>query len=207
VRHDAITDWALQEFRVRVGPNVTKEDIFYYVYGVLHAPDYRTQFAHDLKKMLPRIPFATSPALFWTFSSAGRDLAHWHIDYESVDPWPLEEQQHGSVTDPTKLYHVDKMRWGRTPDGKPDKSTILYNAYLTLTGIPLEAYAYIVNGKSALEWVMERYQVKTDKDSGIVNDSNEWSEDPKYIVDLVKRVVRVSMETLRIVKGLPRLEV
>ena len=206
VRHEAITDWAYEEFRQRVGPNVTKEDIFYYVYGVLHAPDYRTQFADDLKKMLPRVPFAGSPALFWSFSSAGRDLAHWHLDYETVDPWPLDEQRQGTVTDAVQLYHVDKMRWGKAADGKVDKSTILYNPYLTLSGIPLEAYEYIVNGKSALDWVMERYQVKTDKDSGIVNDPNAWSEDPRYIVDLVKRVVRVSMEMLRIVEELPPLE-
>ena len=204
VRHEAITDWSLQECRIRYGSSVTKEDIFYYVYGLLHSPDYRTRFAADLKKMLPRIPFVESKDDFWAFAKAGRELAHWHLDYESVDPWPVDEVIERSVgTD--KLYRVEKMRFGKNADGSPDKTTIIYNAFITLRDIPLTAYDYVVNGKSALEWVMERYQVKTDKDSGILNDPNEWSDDPRYIVDLVKRVIRVSMETLRILERLPRL--
>lgn len=206
VRHDAITDWSLQECHVRYGPSVTKEDLFYYVYGLLHSPDYRTRFASDLKKMLPRIPFVRSMDDFWAFSKAGRELAHWHLDYETVDPWPVEEEVVGSEQNPATLYRVEKMRFGKLSDGKVDKGTIHYNAYITLRKIPVESYNYVVNGKSALDWVMERYQVKTDKDSGILNDPNAWSDDPRYIVDLVKRVVRVSMETLRIVKELPKLD-
>ncbi len=204
-RYDGITDWALHECRVRYGPSVNKEDIFYYVYGLLHAPDYR-RFAADLKKMLPRIPFVERQEDFWAFSQAGRKLAHWHLDYETVEPWELTEQTPREEEVAAATYRVQKMRWGKNPDGAVDKTVIHYNADITLEGIPLEAYDYVVNGKSALEWVMERYQVKTDKDSGILNDPNAWSDDPRYILDLVKRVVRVSMETLRIVGELPRLE-
>lgn len=203
VKRDAITDWALQECRVRYGPTLMKEDIFYYVYGLLHAPDYRAHFAADLKKMLPRIPFVEAQEDFWGFSEAGRDLAHWHLDYEAVEPWPLKELTQGASGDTSQLYRVEKMKFGKNPDGSLDKTTIIYNAIITLRDIPLEAYDYVVNGKSALEWIMERYQVKADKDSGILNDPNAWSDDPRYIVDLVKRVVRVSMETVRIVEGLP----
>jgi predicted helicase len=204
-RHDGITDWALQQCRVRYGPSVNKEDIFYYVYGLLHAPDYRSRFATDLKKMLPRIPFVERQEDFWAFSHAGRELAHWHLDYETVEPWELTEQTTREEEVAAATYRVQKMRWGKAADGAVDKTVIHYNADITLEGIPLEAYDYVVNGKSAVEWVMERYQVKTDKDSGIVNDPNAWSDDPRYILDLVKRVVRVSMETLRIVGELPRL--
>lgn len=204
-RQDAITDWALHEFRLRFGPSVTKEDIFYYVYGLLHSPDYRTRFSADLKKMFPRIPFVDYKEAFWALSQGGRDLAHWHLNYETVDPWALEETVIGGVSDPHSLYRVEKMRWSKGNDGHVDMTTIVYNAHITLHGVPLEAYDYIVNGKSALEWVMERYQVKTDKDCGLLNDPNVWSEDPRYILDLVKRVVRVGIETLRIVKTLPQL--
>jgi predicted helicase len=206
IRHEAITDWALQECRVRYGPSVIKEDIFYYVYGLLHSPDYRTRFAADLKKMLPRIPFVESQDDFSSFSRSGRELAHWHLDYESVEPWGLTEITTNATADVSAFYRIQKMRWGKNDDGSVDKTTIIYNEFLTLYGIPLEAYDYIVNGKSALEWVMERYQVKIDKDSGILNDPNEWSDDPRYIVDLVNRVVQVSMQTLRIVEGLPKLK-
>jgi predicted helicase len=196
IRHEAISDWALLEFRKRYGDNsIVKEDIFWYVYGILHSPEYRQRFAADLKKMLPRIPFAWG---FWEFSNAGRNLGKWHLNYETVEPYPLTEQA-GLLLMDGNHYRVTKMAFGKT-NGKPDKSRIVYNQYLTLHNIPLEAYEYIVNGKSAIEWIMERYSVSIDKDSGIRNDPNDWSNDPRYIVDLLKRIVRVSIESVKIEK-------
>lgn len=186
---------------------ITKEDIFYYVYGVLHSPEYRTRFASDLKKMLPRLPFTRETADFWRFSQAGRDLAQWHLNYETVEPWPVPEFASELLSDPAKDFLVTKMTFGRK-DKQVDKTTIHYNARITLTGIPLEAYDYVVNGKPALEWIMERYQVTVDKDSGIRNDPNDWAREhhqPRYILDLLKRIVRVSLETMKIVNALPAL--
>lgn len=199
IRRDSITDWALESFRREYGDDsITKEDIFWYVYGILHAPEYKDRFGTDLKKMIPRIPYAKD---FRAFSKAGRKLGEWHLNYETVEPFPLTEESKRLVMEAGDL-RVDKMAFGKK-DGKPDKSVIVYNSHLTLRDIPLEAYDYVVNGKSAIEWVMERYAVAIDKSSGIKNDPNEWSTDPRYIVDLVKRIVRVSVETARIVKGLP----
>ncbi len=180
--------------------SITKEDIFWYVYGILHSPEYKSRFATDLKKMVPRIPYAND---FRAFSDAGRSLGHWHLNYETIEPYALNEESKRLVMEPGDL-RVDKMSFGKK-DGKPDKSVILYNAHLTLRDIPLEAYDYVVNGKSAIEWVMERYAVSVDKSSGIKNDPNQWSSDPRYILDLVRRIVRVSIETVKIVKNLPAL--
>lgn len=201
VRRDAITDWALSAFREHYADAaITKEDIFWYVYGILHSPEYKARFVTDLKKMVPRIPYAKD---FRAFSDAGHTLGQWHLNYETIEPYALTEESKRLVMEPGDL-RVDKMVFGKK-DGKPDKSVILYNPHLTLRDIPLEAYDYVVNGKPAIEWVMERYAVSVDKSSGIKNDPNEWSADPRYIVDLVKRIVRVSVETARIVKGLPAL--
>ena len=201
IRHDAITDWALDAFRAHYGDAaISKEDIFWYVYGILHSPEYKQRFAADLKKMLPRIPFAED---FNAFSDAGRRLSEWHLNYETVEPFPLTEEAKRLVMEPDD-YLVTKMTFGKK-DGKPDKSVIVYNPHLVLRDIPLEAYAYVVNGKPAIEWIMERYQVTIDKASGIKNDPNQWSEDPRYIVDLLKRIVRVSLESVRLIRGLPTL--
>ncbi|OYD53108.1 damage-inducible protein, partial [Thauera propionica] len=202
VRRDAITDWALGAFRGHYGDaTITKEGIFWYVYGILHSPEYKQRFAADLKKMLPRIPFAED---FNAFSDAGRRLSEWHLNYETVEPFPLTEETKRLVMEPED-YLVTKMTFGKK-DGKPDKSVVVYNPHLVLRDIPLEAYEYVVNGKPAIEWIMERYQVTVDKASGIKNDPNEWSEDPRYIVDLLKRIVRVSLESVRIIQSLPALK-
>jgi len=209
IRRENITDWALEEYRKRYSEGVTKEDIFYYVYGLLHSPQYRERYRNDLKKMLPRIPLVASTENFWMFSRAGRKLAELHLNYETVDPWPLEEEIKGDPNDPA-TYRITKMRFGKTRGGKEDRTVIVYNDHITLRGIPLEAYEYVVNGKSAIEWIMERYQVSRDKKSGIVNDPNRWLEeqgDPYYIIDLIKSVVTVSMETVRIIEQLPELNV
>jgi predicted helicase len=197
-RRDAITDQTLASFQQRFGSDVTKEDIFYYVYGLLHSPEYKERFAADLKKMIPRIPMTKD---FWGLSKAGRDLADLHLSYETVDPWPVTSIEPFELT-PEQL-RVTKMRFG----SGGDKSVIVYNSYVTLRDIPREAYEYQVNGKLAIEWIMDRYEVKVDKDSGIHNDPNEWSEDPRYVLDLVKRMITVSVGTMRIVKGLPALSV
>ncbi len=202
IRHEAITDWALTSFQYHYSDStITKEDIFWYVYGILHSPEYKSRFAADLKKMLPRIPYAKD---FWAFSSTGRKLGDWHLNYETIEPFPLTEEKKRLVMEGSD-YRVVKMVFGKK-EGKPDKSVIVYNEHLTLRDIPLEAYEYIVNGKSALDWIMERYAITTDKPSGIVNDPNHWSDDPRYIVDLVKRIVRVSIESVRLVKSLPPLQ-
>ncbi|MDD5263026.1 MAG: DEAD/DEAH box helicase family protein [Methylacidiphilales bacterium] len=206
-RRDAISDAILTDFRSAYEARITKEDIFYYVYGILHSEEYKTRFASDLKKMLPRIPFTKETSDFWKFSQAGRDLARWHLNYETIEPYPLTEHKSELTLVPQKHYQVQKMIFGRK-DKAVDKTTIIYNSHLTLAGIPPEAYEYVVNGKPALEWVMERYQITVDKDSGIRNDPNDWMtehKDPTYLVNLLKRITRVSLETLKIVKSLPAL--
>ncbi|MCC6681133.1 MAG: DEAD/DEAH box helicase [Phycisphaeraceae bacterium] len=216
-RRDAITDARLKAFRAAYGQDsegVSKDDIFYYVYGILHSPEYRERFAADLRKMLPRIPLTKETKDFWAFSKAGRDLAEWHLNYESVEPWPVVEHIDRLTLDPEELFKVKKMTFARPnteqkkAGEKWDKTQIIYNSHVTITHIPLEAYDYVVNGKPAIEWIMERYEVKRDPASGIVNDPNDWCNEhnnPRYIVDLIARIVRVSMETMAIVRNLPNL--
>ncbi|MEA5531792.1 type ISP restriction/modification enzyme [Dolichospermum sp. UHCC 0684] len=200
-KKENISDSILKEYQQKYqDKTISKEDIFYYIYGVLHSPEYKQRFASDLKKMLPRIPFTAD---FWTFSKAGRELAYWHLNYETIEPYELEEFKKELYLD-DEDYRVEKMVFGKHKNGI-DKTIIIYNSKLTLSQIPLEAYEYIVNGKSALEWIMERYKVTKDKDSGIINDPNHWSENPRYIVELVKRIVKVSLETVKIVNSLPAL--
>lgn len=207
VQRENIPDAILAKFQATYAATkdaaITKEDIFYYVYGILHSPEYKSRFDSDLKKMVPRIPFAQD---FWAFSKAGRELAHWHLNYETVEPFALQQTGELDLGDPA-FYQVQKMQFAKK--GKEvDKTTININSRLRLSGIPMEAYDYIVNGKSAIEWVMERYQITVDKDSGIRNDPNAWATEsgqPDYIVHLVKRVVRVSVETVNLVKALPAL--
>jgi predicted helicase len=203
-RQTAITEAILIDFRKTYDPEISKEDIFYYVYGILHSPEYKRRFASDLRKMLPRIPFAAD---FWAFSKAGRQLADIHLNYECATPYPLQQQCDVLALDPKSLYHVEKMTFGKR-DKRPDKSTLIYNSHITLSGIPLETYDYVVNGKPALEWIIERYAISKDPDSQIVNDPNDWAtehNDPQYILNLVKRIVTVSLETMKIVHALPPL--
>jgi predicted helicase len=200
-RNENIPDTILQEFRTTHNdPKITKTDIFYYIYGILHSPEYKTRFAADLKKMLPRIPHAAD---FWAFSTAGKNLAHWHLNYETIEPYPIDELKQTLFVEADD-YQVTKMQFGRK-NRQIDKTTIVYNHKITLSGIPLQAYDYKVCDRSAIEWIMERYQITKNKDSGIVNNPNDWSDDPHYIVDLVKRIVRVSMESVAIVNSLPPL--
>lgn len=212
VRRDGVTDWILSTARKQYGSRVTKEDIFYYVYGILHAPDYRTTFAADLKKSLPRLPLVESPDDFWAFSRAGRSLAELHLGYEHVEPYAGCRTIYSPLTnrgDEISYLIDDKMRFGKFDSKTSDKRVIHYNAGITIENIPLEAYDYIVNGKSAIEWVMERYAVKTDPASQIENNPNDWCrehDDPKYIYNLLLRIITVSLETMKIVRSLPKLK-
>ena len=205
VRHDAITDAGLKVFQEAYPeiPGITKEDIFYYVYGILHSREYRRRFGNNLAKELPRIPLAMD---FPAFRDAGRKLAKLHLGYEKVKPWEVTE--FGDSTDPGRTVKMTYPRRVTDPEtGKKVKDlTVLQVAEnLTIEGIPPRAYEYVVNGKTAIGWLIDRYQITTDKKSGIVNDPNEYSPDPRYIVDLVEKVIRVSVETVDIMNGLPAL--
>jgi predicted helicase len=207
---DAITDAALKHFKNAYKiESIKKEDLFYYIYGLLHSEDYKKRYADNLSKELPRIPAVKKFADFQAFSQAGRKLADLHIGYESVTPYPVEIEGGALLLDTftDADYRVTQMKFA----SKADKSRVVYNHKITMNGIPLDAYDYVVNGKPALEWVMERQAVTTHKDSGIVNDANLWAAetvgDAAYPLKLFQRVITVSLETMKIVRALPRLEI
>lgn len=236
VRHEAVSDFILERARSKYGEKVRREDIFYYVYGILHSKGYRETFAADLKKTLPRIPLVSDYQKFWDFSEAGRKLAALHLDYENVPPCPgvaveslararytiqaahdasgdaLLVADSGAAVDPTEItgqeygyYAVNQMKFPK----KGQKDTIVYNHYHTVKNIPEKAYEYVVNGKSAVEWIMERYAVTCDKKSGITNDPNDWAKEhgkPRYILDLLLSVIHVSIRTVEIVDALPEVD-
>ena len=207
IRHHAISDWALNAFRKRYRDNtITRKDIFWYIYGILHSPEYRERFGDTLKRMLPRIPFASD---FRAFSTAGQQLGQCHLNYETTKMHPVTIHR-ASLLKEDKNYEVSKMTFAKTRDKNnkliADKTAIRYNDYITISDIPIETYNYIVNGKPAIEWIMERYTYNQDKDSQIINDANEWSDDPKYILNLLRRIITVSMETNRIVRDLPKIK-
>ena len=245
IRHDGITDWILKEVRSRFGGSkaITKEHIFYYVYGLLHSKQYCERFADDLKKSLPHIPIVDNVQDFMAFYKAGKELADLHLNYEQgineqitgqdgdypfyanmpmlahrffgikvigdIDIWQSE------WTDETYQYFaVNKIKFAKVRDenGKlvVDKARIIYNGHITIENIPLKAYEYIVNGKSAIDWIMERYAVTIDKTSQIKNDPNDWSrehEQPRYILDLLLSVIILSCRTVSTVDALPKLKI
>lgn len=210
VRHDGITNWILKTARKQYGKNVQKEDIFYYVYGLLHSPDYRKTFATDLKKSLPRLPLVDKAEDFWAFSKAGRELTELHLNYETIEPYPYCNIKSDAFTKEGdfKTYRVQKMRFGKKDSKTADKSTIIYNSAITINGIPEKAYEYVVNGKSAIEWLMERYAITTDSKSGITNDPNDWAKeqgDEKYILNLLLRIINLSLKSVEIIESLPKL--
>lgn len=212
---DGITDYGLKHFSdVYSNTSITKEDIFYYTYGLLHSEDYRTRYADTLSKQLPRIPAVKQEADFWEFVDAGRKLGDLHVNYESAKLYPVTiaegDLRLANIDDPKSYFRVEQMRFaGKRPN--LDKSTVVYNSNITMTDIPLAAYDYVVNGKSALDWVMERQRVKTDKKSGIVNDANDYANEtmnnPAYPLHLFQCVITVSLETMEIVRNLPKLEI
>ncbi|MEM7432774.1 MAG: type ISP restriction/modification enzyme [Pseudomonadota bacterium] len=221
--HEAgIQALALKKFSATYNVDLSNEDLFYYIYGLLHSPEYRERYKDNLSKELPRIPAVKRFEDFQAFSQAGRDLAHWHLDYETVDCHPVALDFTAGDKAPQSLqackdehFYVRKMKFPKVKDpetGKRgnDKTTVIYNDYITVRDIPLEAYDYVVNGKSAIEWVMERQALTTDNKSGIVNDANLWATETMnnaaYPLELLMRVITVSLETMRIVRSLPKLE-
>ena len=197
-RRDGISDFILNRAQNLFG-DVTREDIFYYVYGFLHLPSYREKFSAELKKSLPRIILVDDAEKFWSLSRAGRELAEIHLNYET-QPAPEGVEVIGGGD-----YRVKKLRFAT----KDDRTTLIYNDSITIRNIPPKSFDYVVNGRSPLEWIIDRYQVKTDSASGIVNDPNAWSlehDNPRYILDLILSSITVSLKTLDIVENLPDVE-
>ena len=227
-RVDNITDATLRNYQAAYGPKVTKDDVFYYVYALLHSPEYRTRYGADLKKSLPHIPLVVSREDFVAFTTAGRGLADLHLDYESVEPAPLSLVVDGQdvpwnlreAISPS-LLHVEKMRYARVrQDGRlqDDKTSIVYNEHVTISGIPAQAQDYLLGSRSGLDWLLDRYRMSTHKASGIVNDPNDWmaegagggptaSAQPRYLLDLIARITTVSVRTQEIITSLPPLAV
>lgn len=217
LRRDAISDFILEQAKERYGKNVSKEDIFYYVYGLLHSKEYRETFANDLKKMLPRLPLLEDLREFWAFSKSGRRLADLHLNYENQpsasevnvvhNPLTITDEMKSLSEDKIKYidYRVYKMKFAK----KDQKDIIYYNSRITIENIPAKAYEYVVNGKSAIEWIMERYAITTHKESNITNNPNDWSEEvgnPRYILDLLLSIINVSVQTVDIVEALPKIK-
>ena len=199
-RIDNVTDDSLLAFRSHYGDDaITKDQIFNYVYGIFHAPEYRAQFANDLAKELPRIPFAPD---FHAFAQAGHELADLHLGYESGDEYPLELVFADAGEPGSERFRLGAkaMRFADT-----EKTVLAVNDFIRLAGVPAEAHEYQVNGRTPLEWFIDRYKVKQDKRSGIVNDPNGWFENPGDLVTAIRRIVHVSVETVRIVHDLPGL--
>ena len=198
-RRENITDWSLDRFRAEYGPRddasqpeITKWDIYCYVYAILHHPKYRAKYAVDLQRDLPRIPFAPD---FWSFAKSGAKLAELHINYEDVDQYELQWMENTSLP---REWNVKKMRLS------PDSERLIYNDSLTLAGIPPEVFEYRLGHRSALEWIVDQYQVRTDTRSGFICDPNR-PDDPQYIVHLIGRVITVSLETVKLLRSLPPL--
>ena len=197
-RIDNISDTALRAFCEHYPDNtITKDAIFDYVYGILHAPSYREGFANDLSKMIPRIPFAPD---FHAFAEAGKALAGLHLGYETCEQYPLSLVfAHDGEPQPHHFRLTERaMRFAT-----PAKTTLTINEHVRLTGIPEMAHRYMVNGRTPLEWFIDRYRIKRDKESGILNDPNGWFENPRDLVTAIARIVYVSVESTRIIEGLP----
>ena len=194
-----------------MGADVSRDDIFHYVYGVLHAPNYQESYAADLKKMLPHIETPSDRQRFDQVVVVGKQLMDLHVNYENAEPYPLNVELTDSA-DPMDrdTWRVKKMKWKRVrnPETKKledDKTTIIYNNKITITGIPAETSDYMLGSRSALAWIIDQYQVTKDKKSGIVNDPNAWADEqgnPQYIIDLIKKVTTVSIETMRLVASM-----
>ena len=202
-RIDNISDTALRAFRNHYrDDSITKDDIFDYIYGILHAPSYREEFANDLSKMIPRIPFAPD---FRAFTEAGKALANLHLNYDTCEQYPHLKVE--PIT-PSLLWEEkpEHFRLGtramRYAD-KETKTTLIINEHVCLSGIPEEAHRYVVNGRTPLEWFIDRYKIKKDTHSGIINDPNGWFENPRDLITAIERIVHVSVESTKIIEALP----
>lgn len=194
------------------GKPITEDDLFYYIYGILHSEDYRMRYANNLMKELPRIPRVATYEQFMAFVEAGQELARLHVHFEDLAPYAGVKFEYTKVGQPS--YRVTQMKWGKikgkTGNAAKDKTTLIYNDWITVKNIPLEAQEYVVNKKSALDWVVERACVSIDKASGIVNDFNDYAAEmgsERYPLDLFLKIITVSLETMKIVKTLPKLEI
>jgi len=193
--------------------NISDEDIFYSVYSILNHPDYRSKFSNDLIKSLPRVPIPKNYEVFKLLAHFGKKLGDLHINFEKAKQYPVTIEGIDNVSKNSasakQYFRVDKMKFAGTRDSL-DKTTVIYNNNISIKNIPIEAYDYVVNSRPALEWVMERQCVKVDKDSGIVNDANDYANEtmnnPAYPLELFQRVITVSLETIKIVKSLPPLD-
>ena len=195
---DNITDTTLRKFRIHYNDNsISKDNIFYYTYGVLHSPQYRKRFANDLRKELPRIPMAPD---FYGFATAGSQLAELHLSYETCEEYPLEiiSTRTGKLRPEHFQIGHKKMRYV-----DDEKSALQINDHFRIEGIPPVAHTYKVNGRTPLDWLIDRYKISTDTKSGIVIDPNGWFDDPKDLVSTFRRVVYVSATTARIIDNLP----
>ena len=194
-RRYALSDAALKKFQDMYGSKVTKEDIFYYLYAVLQSKQYIENYGDNLSKEMPRIPMLEG---FFEWVPIGRQLASLHLGYERVvDPASL-----GLTVEITKEdYTVTQIKFAKEGKDKK-KDTIIFNPYITISGIPERAYEYVVNGRSAIEWIMESYRIKTDKDSGITDDPNTYG-DEKYIFNLLISIIDLSIRTQDLLDTLP----
>lgn len=204
---DNITDWCLEQFQTKYGDTVTKDAIWEYLYGVMHAPDWRERYRHDLQRNLARVPLAEN---FEAFRSAGRELMNLHIGYETVKEWPTECHVDGKPDEGQaneNAYRIGRrMHWGKNSDKSEDRSVLVVNTRCHLTGIPAEAEDYKISGRSPLQWAIDSLRVKHDKASGITDDPNGWSEwedEPFNLIRHLRRLVTVSVESARIIASLP----
>ncbi len=212
ISEEAISDNITKSFSDKFSKKISKNDIFYYIYGILHSPDYKSVFKNNLNKELPRIPIIKNYDDFLNFSKSGQKLSEIHIHYEEAKPYDVkvvEENLHLKKSDPKTFYNVKKMKISGTRMNL-NKSKIIYNNNITIENIPVEAYEYTLNGKSALNWVIERQSKNINEVTGIENDANDYAnlvmKDPKYPLMLIKKIITVSLDTIKIVKSLPKLK-
>lgn len=213
IQRFGISDFFWEKINNHYNKSIDKKDIFYYIYGILHSSRYRESFKNNLNKMLPHIPLVKNINDFWDFSDIGEQLADLHVNYDEIPVYKGVQVENKGSGD----YAVEKMRFSKAKkevDGKrktvQDKSIIIYNNQITISNIPEKAYQYVVSGRSAIEWVMENYRVKINNKSGIINDPNDWSEEvgnPRYILDLLLRIINVSVQTVDLINSLPPVEI